>query len=139
MALKISEDPSLKKSATRKSRTRQARGMMFLEAAMLLPMAAVITVGLAYYANAYVTKTRLGDSARVIARAIQDDPGITQGGLWSSAGDLERVISEATGVSEGAPAGFNVTTYKGCNPDLASSSDDAARRHFETAGRYVDS
>ena len=62
--------------------------------------------------------------------------GLLRGGVWGSAGDLERVISEATGTSEEAPAGFNVTTYKGCNPDLASHSDDSARRHFETAGRY---
>ena len=136
MDSKVKKDSLLRKPSSQKEQARHSRGMMFLEAAMLLPMAAVVTVGLAYYANAYVTKTRLGDSARVIARAIQDDPGITQGGLWSSAGDLERVISEATGTSEEAPAGFNVTTYKKCNPELASSSDDSARRHFETAGRF---
>ena len=137
MALKISEDSSLKKSATRKSRTRQSRGMMFLEAAMLLPMAAVLTVGAAYYANAYVTKTRLGDNARVIARAIQDDPGITQGGILGTPGELDQVISEATRVSDDLPTGFDLAKYKSCNPDIPSVwSDDRVRKHFARAGRY---
>ena len=136
MDSKVKKDCLRRKSSSQKEQARHSRGMMFLEAAMLLPMAAVVTVGLAYYANAYVTKTRLGDSARVIARAIQDDPGITQGSLTGALGELDLVVSEATGVGDDLPAGFNVATYKSCNPDLAALSDDDARKHFARAGRY---
>jgi hypothetical protein len=136
MDSKVKKDSLRRKSSSQKEQARHSRGMMFLEAAMLLPMAAVVTVGLAYYANAYVTKTRLGDSARVIARAIQDDPGITQGSLTGALGELDQVVSEATGVGDDLPAGFNVATYKSCNPDLAAWSDDNARKHFARAGRY---
>ena len=137
MSLKVEEAQLRKKAATQKSQKRRARGIMFLEAAVILPMAAVITFGGAYYLNAYVTKMRLGDSARVIARAIQDDPGITQGGLTGTLGDLDRVVLAATGIGTDAiPAAFNVETYKSCNPDLSAMSDDVAREHFVRAGRY---
>jgi|GEM_PF-5548758 len=102
-------------------------------------MIAVITFGLAYYGNAYVTKTRLGDSARVIARAIQDDPGISQGNVnnpFGDLGDLEQVVAAATGNGEAIPAGFNPASYKSCNPDLAGLSDEMAQSHFARAGRY---
>ena len=136
MSLKVEEAQVRKKAATQKSQKRRAQGVMFLEAAIILPMAAVITFGVAYYANAYVTKTRLADNARVIARAIQDDPTISQGNWGGSLGDLDRVILAATGNGDPVPEGFNVATYKSCNADLSSMSDAQAQEHFARAGRY---
>ena len=136
MSLKVEEAQLRKKAVTQKSQKRRAQGILFLEAAVMLPMAAAITFGVAYYANAYVTKTRLADSARVIARAIQDDPTISQGNGGGSLGDLDRVILVATGNGDPVPEGFNVATYKSCNADLSSMSDAQAQEHFARAGRY---
>ena len=107
------------------------RGILFLQAAILAPMAVATLFGIGFYANLYVTKTRLGDSARVIARAIQDDPGLSQGFRGTESGELDQVVLAATGVEE-LPAGFNPSTYASCN----GISEAEARDHFVRFGRY---
>jgi hypothetical protein len=117
-------------------KARRSMGLLFIEAAVLFPVAVTTVVGLAWLADAYVIKVRLGDSARIIARAIQDDPGISQGEFNGTLGDLDRVVLSATGNRDPIPANFNVGSYKSCNADLANYSDEAAREHFARAGRY---
>jgi len=107
------------------------RGILFIETAMLLPVAFATLFGVAFYGHLYVTKTRLGDSARVIARAIQDDPGISQGFRGTEAGELDQVVLAATGVEE-LPAGFNPSTYASCNGISKAKAID----HFVRFGRY---
>lgn len=123
-------------------RVRRSRGSLFVGAALLLLFAVPTVATLTYFAHAYVTKARLGDSAQVIARAIQDDPTITQSfvngvadGFNGNLGELEKVVSAAAGVpGDGVPAGFNVAKFKECNPDIAGLTNNAARRHFARAG-----
>jgi hypothetical protein len=119
-------------------RPTRERGNIFLGAAILAPMAFATLAGIGFYADLIWTKTRLADSARMIAQAIQDDPGIAQGSFGGTLGDLDRVVLAATGNREPVPAGFNVSKYKSCNPDLAQAgwSDDQLREHFVRAGAY---
>ncbi len=109
-----------------------------MEASLILPLAAATVIGLAWYADKYVTKVRLADSARIIARAIQDDPAISQWSWNDELGDLDRVVMAATGNMDPMPAGFNVETYRQCNQDLLEEgySDEKLRQHFVMAGAY---
>ena len=114
---------------------RRSGGIVLIEAAILFPLAMGIVFGVGYYANLYAIKFKLGESARVIARAIQDDPDISQGMVGPEAGDLDQVVWAATNVKD-VPDGFNPAAYRQCNGDLGLASDDQARDHFSRFGRY---
>ena len=65
------------KMKTMTHNAKKSSGILFVEAAILLPFGIAMLLGIAYYSRLYLFRTTIANSASVIARAIQDQPSIT--------------------------------------------------------------